>query len=377
MVVEQFKREIMNTPIIAFDEAGNTGQNLLDSSQPFFSLASVHFSDDEINELLSIFDTKSDELHFKRLRKYPKTRKQLLVFCDHELIDFSNVKFSIADKYYTVIAHIVDRLVEPVMYDSGVDIYKNGLSLSWTNMLYIMSRDRWDRNLFDKMLADFVKLINHKSDESIKKFHSTVSELYDSIDEDDESLISPILFSFSQIEGILEHVYKYSIDIACPSFTILCDWWHKELGQPFRIIHDQSKPIEYWKELIQFTANPDFMEEMEVGFGSRKMSYPLKISNLELVESKLFKQIQIADLVASAVAFGVKTLKNQEKDEFASELMHTKLFNIEHHSMVPSMKVTSQLGITEDNGINPLDYLAAMFQKGKSKFEKIFSNLKD
>lgn len=90
----------MSYPKIYFDEAGNTGSNLLDPEQPFFVLASTNFSDDEVNELVNIFETNSEELHFLNLRKSPKHQAKLLEFFNHDLITTATVKFSFADKKF-------------------------------------------------------------------------------------------------------------------------------------------------------------------------------------------------------------------------------------------------------------------------------------
>ena len=47
---------------VYFDEAGNSGQNLLDINQPIFAIASINFTIEETKDILS--SIKSDgELH--------------------------------------------------------------------------------------------------------------------------------------------------------------------------------------------------------------------------------------------------------------------------------------------------------------------------
>jgi hypothetical protein len=68
----------MSLAKICFDEAGNTGDNLLDSSQPIYCLLSTNISDTQSAELLSIIDTKAVELHFKNLKKRAQHQQQIL-----------------------------------------------------------------------------------------------------------------------------------------------------------------------------------------------------------------------------------------------------------------------------------------------------------
>ena len=44
--------------------------------------------------------------------------------------------------------------------------------------------------------------------------------------------------------------------------------------------------------------------------------------------------------------------------------------------MLPSMKITpTELGTTDDKGINPLDYLAELALKHNSEYEQIMSKI--
>ena len=142
-------------------------------------------------------------------------------------------------------------------------------------------------------------------------------------------------------------------------------------------MHDNSKQIDYWKKLIEFTSSQDIMEEKEVGYDSRTMIYPLKIKELKLVDSKNYRQVQIADLVASSSAFVSKKIREGKNDDFVSKLLETKMFNMEHHAIFPTNKISpAELGMEKGEGENPLDYLAEMFSKSKDKFETIEKNLK-
>lgn len=364
-------------PTIAFDEAGNTGQNLLDKSQPIFTLASVNFSEDELDELFGIFNTNSEELHFIKLRKRPKTQKQLIEFCDHELIDFSKVKYSLSSKRYAAAAQIIDQLFEPVMYDLGVDIYKFGMNIGLVNSLYTFLNVSWNRDLAEELLSNFVDMMKTKSELCIGTFYSTLEKLYHSVDEKQQPILIPILASKFQIASILGNVFKYTIDLTYPAFSVLCNLWYRELKSEFNIIHDNSKQIKYWQELIEFTSNKDYMEEREVGYDSRTMIYPLKFKELKLVDSKEHRQIQIADLVASSTTFVLKNLMEAKQDDFTSELLKTKMFNMEHHGIMPTDKISpKELGMEKGEGENPLDYFAEMLIKSGDKFEKIESKLK-
>lgn len=367
----------MNFPQIYFDEAGNTGSNLLDPEQPFFVLASTNFKEDEVEELVNIFETNSQELHFLNLRKSPKHQTKLLEFLNHNLIETSKVKFSFGDKKFEAVAQIVDLLIEPVYYDADINIYEGGMNLAYANILYIGGISFWDKTEFDQMVSDFVRMIRTRSIEAKEGFYNSLIKLYINTKHKSRDLLEPIIESKKQIDQIFINLHKYSIDPSLPAFTILCDQWYKELKCDFDILHDDSKQIIFWKDLISFISDKTKMEEMEVGFDSRTMMYPLRINELMLIDSKSHKGAQIADLIASSLAFVAKENSKGNISKFIVEAKDSKLFNMHHHAIVPSANVTpEQLGMTGGKGIDSLDYLVAMGIKHKSEYQNIMDNLK-
>ena len=117
--------------------------------------------------------------------------------------------------------------------------------------------------------------------------------------------------------------------------------------------------------MINMLSNPEKMENKEVGFGNKKISYPLKFTKLELVDSKDYKQVQIADLIASSLCYGLKNKSKIKEDEFVKGLWSSKLFNLDHHQMGPLDGPTLMRFIEEGDqeGTSSLDYLAAMHYK--------------
>ena len=53
-------------PQVVIDEAGNTGENLLDQDQPIYALAAVHLEDEKVQKAVdgAIGRTQMSELQF-------------------------------------------------------------------------------------------------------------------------------------------------------------------------------------------------------------------------------------------------------------------------------------------------------------------------
>jgi len=131
---------------IYFDEAGNTGQNLIDRDQPYHVLLSHALDIGEVELLLNDLLNKvhnPKELHFKNLKKTPKYQGILLQVLNNELIKEDKIYYSISDKLFCIIAQIVNQLMEYVFYQMGYDIYKKDESLWLANYFYFNGKLNW------------------------------------------------------------------------------------------------------------------------------------------------------------------------------------------------------------------------------------------
>jgi hypothetical protein len=342
---------------ISFDESGNTGQDLLNKDQRAFVLSSVCFDNSEIDILSTLFKTPN-EIHFKNLKNSKNGREKIIEFVNHDLITEGNIISSVSNKEYVVVAQVVDQLIETVFYKFGIDIYQYGTNLTYTNSIYYFGNHFWNKELYFKFLNLFVAMIRKKDDESINKFYKSAYDLYNSGTEDYYQVLEPILESQRYISSIMDAVTKYTLDVTLSSFMVLCDRWYKKIKTKVNVYFDNSKQIEHYQDYITFCRNL-CTNETEVGFGSRTMTFPAQIEKLELVDSTSNLQVQIADLVASTIAF-VYNNQNDKQIPFVEQIQESKLFNLKNfHTIWPEPKITPEdLDMTDGNGVNVLDFLA-------------------
>lgn len=347
---------------IYIDESGNTGQDLLNQDQKVFILSSNNFNESEINELKGIFND-CDELHFVKLKNSEKGRKAIIQFLNHKLITEKNIISVVAHKEIIAVGQIVDQLIEPVLFDNGIDIYKYGENIAATNFIFHFGNFLWDKDLYNEMLNTFITMIRSKESSDIDSFYKVVQKLYDSELTKEKALLYPILLSKEQIEDILENVKKFTIDVTLSSFYVLCDLWFKKTQQKLDIIQDDSKQIESQKEFIEFSKSIN-IEPTEVGYGSRKLVFPTQINSLELVGSEEFSGVQISDLIASSLAFMYNN-KNPKQEKFVEQIQESKLLQLSnYHTIWPSSEITpEELNMQSGEGINILDFLASQSLK--------------
>ena len=346
-----------DTTKIYIDEAGNTGQDLLNIDQKVFILSSNNFNDSELNELKAIF-SECNELHFVKLKKSEKGRKAIIDFLNHKLITEKNIISVVAHKEIIATGQIVDQLIEPVLFERGIDIYKYGENIAAANFIFYFGNFFWDKELYNEMLTSFIKMIRSKDKIDIDYFYKIVQQLNDSELTKEKALINPILLSKDQIDDILENVNKFTIDITLSSFYVLCDLWFKKTNHKLDIIQDNSKQIESQKDFIEFSKTLS-IEPQEIGYGIRKLIFPTQINSLQLVDSEKFSGVQISDLIASSLAFMYNNT-NPKQEKFVEQIRDSKLLQLSnYHTIWPTSEITpEELNMQSGDGENILDFLA-------------------
>lgn len=354
---------------IYVDEAGNTGQDLLNKDQRAFVLASNNYSTEQIQTLVSLFP-KSDELHFAKLKDSTEGRAALIKFLNHPLISEEHIECFTAHKEYATVGHIVDRLIEPVYYDQNIDIYQHGLNITLTNYIYHFGIGGiWDKSIFEPLLTSFIQMARKKGRDEIEHFYDLAESLFNSALTNEKALLLPVLESKNQIDDILPHIDKFSLDITLSAFYVLCDRWHKKTDKKLIIYQDNSKQIDHYREYIDFTTQLN-MEKTTIGYDSRAMTYPTQIERLQMVSSANTSGVQLADLIASAVAFMYNNNKPKQ-NAFVREIQKSRLLDLSNfYTVWPNSDVTpEELGMAEGKGQNPLDFLAYhSYKSNQGKF---------
>lgn len=358
--------------MLYFDESGNSGDNLLDKSQPSYLLLSHDYTDEEVKSILAplLRVSKAHELHFKTIKKYASQRKALIECLSNALIQPERIYFYVAHKQFMIVIQMVDKLVETLLYNHNIDIYKEGLNLSTANILYIMGTNAWDKALFHLICTRFVKWVRNPDITHRKAFYDAVRDLGKTLTEkQDKDLLNLIQHSEPYAIEIEESFDTYSIDATLSCFVAHCDHWAKRYGSPFDVTVDDSKQLEYWREMIRFLTQE--LPTTEVGYGSRKHKYPLLINSFQQTASKDSLSIQLADLLASSLnQFFVSKIR-ENADDFTQMIIGTPVKEIIGNQMWPTIAVTPEaLDMVDTSGQNALDFIAEVAMRKPDQFEK-------
>jgi hypothetical protein len=210
-----------------------------------------------------------------------------------------------------------------------------------------------------------MNMMRNKTDEDIENFYTNTYILYEqkNTNEGLKDILLIILTSQDILEHILIEDNKYCLDTTLTSLLNMVNHWSKIHKSKLNIITDNSKQLTHQRETIHKLST--ISEEKLVGYDTRKHTYPLPINSFEMRDSSTSIGIQIADLVASAVAFrwNITTAKYQK---FQDELKKLDFFNLPCYPIQPAdnIQLIAMLETDEDaNDIDPLDFLVECMAK--------------
>lgn len=345
-------------PKVYFDEAGNTGSNITNGDQPYFVLSSVCFTDEELAQIQKdvAFD---EELHFVRIKSMWDGRGAIRRVLAHPLFDENHVTFHIVDKTFATYAFIVDMLIEPFMkFRLGENLYKGRSNVIMANCLYTFAekaseKDETIKTYVQDLKKDFENMMRQQTQESIESFYETVNILYSMTSDGFQDILSWMLPSQDMLDMVLTEDKKYCLDITLSSLLVLTDHWHRKYGSKIDVITDDSKQLYAQRDLInKLIAISGYQS---VGYDTRKSTFPPQINQLSFANSAKNYGVQIADLVASIVAFAYTGTKGLEK--FQEEMKKSKLFQMPCYPLMPASAEYLSQTVDTSNDSDPLDFI--------------------
>lgn len=359
----------MAVPIVYFDESGNTGSDLLNKDQQVFILCSTDINDKEAKDLLSKYFDINKQVHFKKLKQTVSGRFAISKFLNEQSTNLNKLCLTMAfNKEYMIMCQILNYLVEPQLYDAGIDYYDEGCNIAHANMMYgclpaFVGKD--NTHLFYSTFLDMVK---NQENQKIEAFYECIEKLIKNCKSDDfkKELIT-ISLSKKDISSTLKALTKQSIDPSMAALIDLSGRWNYKFQDGFNIIHDRSNNINSQIDTLNFLRNLK-IDETEVGYGDIKTKYPLNILDFVFMESSKSHTLQLCDIISSSLGSLCNSLMNKCEDEFSScissALSKWEFTNIINSSnnVSPDPKRKKVKG-----QIDPLDFLAYQMYKSRSK----------
>lgn len=309
----------MEAQTIFGDEAGFTGENMIDDDQPYFCYTTIAATEDECKEIIDFLRVKyrfqnNNELKGKIL--YRRSDIHLIV---EDLLEKLKGKFitTVDHKKFTVCCRLFEYIYEPVFANRNSIFYKNYFHLSLANMLFI--------SIFvkdPKAIKIFNDLYHYLRWGKVDDLEILFKAEY--IENNDDLLDAILRFAYIHKFKIFEEftLRKSTSDVITPDWFLdlsitkvnhmLAQWGQKY--DKLTVILDESKPLfsdyatECFKPMIDRKGEQVFMQ-----FGSRKTPITYNLKELPtLKSSKDSHGIQLADLVSSIF---LKSLNNSDNDK--------------------------------------------------------------
>lgn len=348
----------MNTRLY-IDECGYTGEDLFNPEQPIFCLASTAFPEDKCQELKKKYfsKVKAQELKHSRLVKYPAQQEMVIDFLTDLVSETDSVKYVVVHKRFVLLTKMVDLIVEPLAHEDGIDLYKDGFNIAYSNILYYVIRSRAGEAFFLSMIKNFQQMMR---DRSLPAYEAFFRPFFDrQFPKSLEDLL--IFFKASHIKhgpSILDRMPLNSLDIAFAETFTLVSIWSSSLEGDIVLVHDKSSPMAKNKAIWERVVSPEVPEKV-VGYDRRKWHFPIRVVRTDLADSKDFAGLQIVDILAGAMTRCMKwVVDNKPAGDLYAEKLSTFLpESFGAHLLWPSPEFTpEELGTTGPDADDPIQH---------------------
>jgi hypothetical protein len=283
------------------DESGNTGAKLLDSEQPVFALASTCLDECSASALIArLLRDGQSEVKYRKLKGKKKGQRDLIEFFKAPELTADNSKFTLADKKFWLVSHLVDKLIEPTLHEAGIDLYERDGHVGLANVWYYAG-DTILPGYWDKVLDAFSSAIRRRSNVAFGHFDAVLTRAFSSAPPHDRDFAVGLLMACGRLDefiGVYEDLEVF--DPGVDTFVSLMQKWMSVDAGLFEVTHDRSKPLRRSERFLRALMAP--AATRIVGYPGRKIELPLRISTLDFGDSKDHPQLQVADLIAGAAA---------------------------------------------------------------------------
>jgi hypothetical protein len=273
------------------DESGNTGLDLLSLDQPLFALASTCLDADVCQRLIAPLLRQSQvEAKYSRLKGTATGQAALMKLFSASEFTPATVKFSMVDKRYYVITHLVDKLIEPTLHEAGLDLYEDDAHVGLVNVWYtagpmILPNGHWER-----LLQAFVVAMRQRTPAAYTAFDRTLTIAAAAAPPRDRDFVNGILLAQGRLDEFIG-VYEDNdvFDPAADVFIALINHWMAQYPGSFAVTHDRSKPMARGEKRLRAMMSP--VTARTIGYGSRQAELPLRVASLDFADSAAHPQL--------------------------------------------------------------------------------------
>lgn len=314
--------------VVACDESGNDGENLLSGGSTVFAHASVTLSSDEaaalMDEARARTRSQTTELKSKTILQ-PQHLVTANWLLSHPSIE-GNVSVHLTHKKYFVVSKLYDSTAEELAHELGYDIYETGVALAGANLLFFLAPRSYGA-AWDMLLMTFQHFMRAKDADQAQELLARLIESTVQLLSDEDAVVRDVLGTvfagFSHLASLsrlqlgdgLEERLR-TMDPLISAVGAAAHTWASISGKPVELVHDAAKEltpvkIEWAKRSL---ARPEDIAPSRQGLAC-------ELTDVRLVDSKHDPRVQVADLFAGIGRTVGESIVNEQQHPLGPSLL--------------------------------------------------------
>jgi hypothetical protein len=339
------------------DESGYTGFDLLNAEQRFQGAAAIEINDDDAKRLIKQYFPKlqAQEIKYRSLSRRQANHPRLLGLIGDILKNYKCVTY-VCDKRFMLTLMFVDYAVEPFYYERGIDFYADGQNYAMASMLHMAGPSLLGEQQFNRLMVAFQGAMKEKTNQALN-----------------ELVLAARATNWQELPEVLGPLAQYTASeclsaIATPNVTTdiafvvllsLISRMEAMSDSAYRVKHDQSKNLATYHELLR-----NFIEHDEtVEFRATEittLSFPLKLIDVEQVDSRSSPAVQLADVMIGAAIEAGNSLAGLRVGGLDPHQLLSLYNDDQFIHMIPSVDFEEQRRFRQGTqGGDLIDYIAS------------------
>lgn len=294
----------MSVTNIYFDESGNTGTQLLDPQQPYFTTGSTDIPDDEAADIIKrCFPRyKGGEIKSKEILKRGQGRQAFLSFAREVGRLPERFVATKINKRFTVLCKMVDHLVEPVLHAAGYDFYKDDYAARYANMAYYAFENFLNKEASTALFKAYNDLARFPDTDRLGTLRTALQNAKSNAPEGTEVFLDSMVEGTNQLDDAGLESLDDSNDIHVTSLVSSMGHWQSRYTGSFAVFHDES--MHFFSRSRRWSEMTDPSQPAQViQVGEKKtLTLPISVVSTTSTLSHQCASVQLCDLIAGFVS---------------------------------------------------------------------------
>lgn len=341
------------------DESGYTGFDLLNRDQRFQGASAIAI-DNAARLIKEHFPRlQAPELKYGALSRRPGNHPRLLALLRELLSNYKNVTY-VCDKRFLLTLMFLDYAVEPWYYERGINFYQDGQNYAMGSLLAMAGPTLLGKSEFEALLAAFQCATKEKSPAALSELVAAARRT--NWREFPEAIgplardAAPECLSAIATPGVTTDAAMVVLQSLITRMEVMSDG-------PYRVEHDQSKNLETYHDLLQrFIDHEGEIELRQSAIASFK--FPLKLTEVTQVDSKLSPAVQLADVMVGAALEAANTMTGLRSGGLDPEALMSLYAEDQFIHLIPDIDFEAQRQFRQGTQASEvIDYFAANFAR--------------